>query len=546
MKKPERTLTVALAAARRARWLTLALLPLIACSIALALLPPLALERAVNDLVAGNGITLALALVYFGLLALSGVADAAQNAAITVFGQKITHALRSAMCAKLSRLEAGYFTGHEPGEVTSRFVNDVDAVDALFTNGVISMCADGCKIVSILAVIWWKSPGLGALMLCLTPLLFALTRTFQKKVLKAQLANRAAVAKVNSRIPETIRNLRTIRSLFRQEYMEARYDAALQESYGAVERSNKYDSLYSPIVVFTGSAVVAVMMVLAALQTGDSTWFGVSVGSAVALIDYVKKVFDPLENLGMELQNIQSAVAGVRRIDAFLAEDERPAPPAAAPVSSEPGVIRFEGVTFGYDPARPVLKDTHFTVDTGESATLVGRTGAGKSTAFRLVLGLYRPQGGHVTVGGVDAWAIPDSGKRALFGYVEQSFRPVPGTVADQITLFDPAIGGEQIARAAALVGLDEAISALPQGYDTPIDRAGFSQGQLQLLSIARAVAADAPILLLDESAANLDAETERRVLDALERAASGRTVLSISHRLYGRNGRGRQIPIGS
>ena len=528
----------------------LALLTAIAGAVTFALLPPLVLEKIVDRLTAGEAVALDLALAYFGTLAVAGLFEATQQVMITVFGQKITRGLRHRMCAKLSRLPAAYFARNEAGKITSRFVNDVDTVDSLFTNGIISMFVDACKVVSIIVIIFVKSTGLGILMLIVTPLLFGMTRLFQKRMLKAQSANRVAVGKVNNHVPETIRNIRMIRSLFRQKYMERRYDDYIQESYRAVDKSNLYDSVYSPIVIFTSSCIIAVMMVLSAMGGGMRSFFGMSVGSAVAVIAYVGKVFDPLESIGMEIQNIQSAVAGVGRINEFLREEERretdPSVTCEKLTASGQDCIRFEQVDFGYDREVPVLTGLTFTVGTGETATLIGRTGAGKSTALRLLLGLYRPDAGSVKVCGEDADAIPDAEKRKLFGYVEQSFRLVSGTVADQISLFDPSISREQVERAAKLVGLHESILALEDGYHTPARENLFSQGQFQLLSIARAVAANPPILLLDEITASLDSDTERRVTLALMRASENRTVLSISHRLYQQTGAGRRIPIGA
>ena len=233
----------------------------------------------------------------------------------------------------------------------------------------------------------------------------------------------------------------------------------------------------------------------------------------------------------MEIQTIQSAMAGVKRIDAFLAQLERDIP-APREEAAARGDVVLSHVTFGYGE-RTVLRDLSFTVKQGEQVTLIGRTGAGKSTVFRLLLGLYHPQEGSITIGGVDVSAITDEERRACIGCVEQHFARVPGTVLDQITLGDQRIPRAMAENAAQLAGLDEVIRALPNGYDTPCTDGLFSQGEWQLLSIARAAAADPAVLLLDEITANLDAETEARVLDALRRASQGRTVRSISHRIY-------------
>ena len=532
---------------RTSGWMTPVLVLVIAGAVAAALYPPLVLEQIVDSLTSGQPVLLQAALLYLGALAAAGVLEAAQNVMITVFGQRITHALRSEMCAKLRRLPTLYFIRNDPGRIVSRFVNDVDVVDSLFTNGIVSMFADACKVLSILVVIFYKSTGLGILMLLATPLLMLLTHAFQKRMLQAQLDNRVAVEKVNNHIPETLRNIRMIHSFSAQGYMEQKYDEYILESYRATERSNLYDALYSPIIVFSSSLMISVLMVCASMGGGMRQFFGITVGTAVAVIAYVGKVFEPLENIGMEIQNIQSALAGVRRINEFLREEERVLPEDRKEDANadEDSCIRFEHLRFGYDPDHPVLQDLELQVDWGETVTIAGRTGAGKSTLFRLALGLYEPDSGRVLVQGRDAAAIQDGEKRKLFGYVEQTFRPVPGTVADQIALFDDSITSGQVETAARLTGLHESILALEQGYDTPMSATPFSQGQLQLLSIARALAASPRILLLDEITANLDSETEAKVLRALENAAQGRTVISISHRLQEKLFGGKILWIG-
>ncbi len=550
MKNKSSLKSVILKTISSSKAITLLTVFIIAGAIVTALFPPLALERIVNLLTSGKQVPLHLALAYFGLLAISGLFESGQNIMITKLGQKVTHGLRSDMCAKLQHLPAAYFTGNEPGKIASKFVNDVGAVDSMFTNGIISMFTDTFKVLSILAVIFYKSKGLGLMMILITPLLFAMTRLFQKRILKAQLANRIAIGKVNNHVPETIGNIRMIRTFFRQKYMERKYDDYIEESYKATDKSNLYDSIYSPIVIFISSCIIAVLMIFAALGGHVQQFFGMTVGTAVAVIAYVSKVFEPLESIGMEIQNIQSAVAGVRRINEFLQEPERKQTDSSiTEMELTPGYgpyIRFDHMSFGYDNENTLFEDLCLSVESGEAVTFTGRTGAGKSTIFRLLLGLYSPDEGRVLVNDVDTDKIPDAQKRKLFGYVEQSFHLVSGTVRDQISLLDPEISFKQVETAAKLVGLHESILALPKGYDTPAENAAFSQGQLQLLSIARAVAASPKILLLDEITANLDSHTERRVLDALKRASQGRTVISISHRLHEYAQNHRIIQIGS
>ena len=505
---------------------------LVVLSVTTSLLPPLVLERAVDSLTEGRGIPWQLALLYISLIALSDFFEAAQNGAITIFGQKVTHGLRSTLCAKLDRLPAGYFTSHPSGQITSVFVNDADTIDTLYSDGVVGMLADACKLVGILGILWSRSRGLFGLLCLVLPLLFVLTRHFQKGTLAAQRENRRAIGRVNNHVPETIHNIRTIHSLGKEAYMEDRYDSLITDSFRAVNKANVFDGIYSPIILVTQALVVAVMMTGAAQGTAWQALFGVSVGSAVAAIAYVGKIFAPLESIGMEIQSIQSAMAGIQHIGEFLAEPEETLQTASAPVAETAGAaVAFTHVTFGYEPEHPILRDLSFTLKHGEQAIFMGPSGSGKSTIFKLLLGLYAPERGQVTLEGRQAGTIPEREKRALYGCVEQEFSPVPGTVADQVTLFDATITPEQVERALELVQLKETVDQLSQGLQTPMQDGLFSQGELQLLSIARAIVKEPKLLLLDEITANLDSRTEERILQALERAGRGRTVLSISHR---------------
>ena len=528
-------------AARAHHVLTVGTILCVASSVVASLLPPLLLARIIDGLTAGLPLTLWAVLAYFCSLALEGVLSSAQKSLLVLFGQKMTHALRSEMSHKLTQLPASTLVDQNPGEVAARFSGDVDTVEALFTSGIISMVADACRILSIMAVIAAKNTGLALILLLVLPLFAAFTRHVQRRMLAAQLDNRRAVAAVSGQVPETLHNIRTIRALGTEAYMERRYDKRIADGYAAMERTNFYDAIYSPVVLLLNAVVVAIVMLLSA--SGNATvltLFGMSVGTSVAIINYISRIFAPIESLGMEIQTIQSAMAGVKRIDAFLTQPERTIPGERQKAAR--GDVELAHVAFGYGE-KQVLNDFSMTVHQGEQVTLIGRTGAGKSTIFKLLLGLYPPESGSVTIGGVPVADITDRERRTCISCVEQHFARVPGTVLDQITLGDPQITAEMAKNAAQLAGIDTAIRALPDGYDTVCSEGMFSQGEWQLLSIARAAAADPAVLLLDEITANLDAETEARVLNALRRASEGRTVLSVSHRIYENLG-GRTVEI--
>lgn len=524
--------------------LSLGIVLAVAGAIVTALLPPWILGSIVDTITAGNAVPVALVILYFAFTVLTGLTESLREGLLTVFGQKITHALRSSMMEKYTNLTAGELTKQEPGTIVSWFVGDVDTVENLFTSGIISMFADACKIISILVVIWLKNRGLAIVLLILLPFLYWFTRTVQKNMLKAQIENRRAVGRASGHVPETLHNIRTIHTLGKERYMEQRYDEYIAESYRAVDRTNFYDAIYSPVILILNAIVVAVVMLFSASGNAKVlTLFGMSAGTAVAVINYISQIFTPVESLGMEIQTIQSAVAGVHRINEFYALEELPerVRNLETPVVTEEETpfVELQNVTFAYeDDSRKILHHLSFKVYPGEQVTLSGRTGAGKSTVFKLLLGLYQPGEGKVLIQGRDAIQIPEHEKRSLYGYVEQTFHRVPGTVKDQITLYDDSFTMEEVREAARIAGLDATIEQLEKGYDTICTSEIFSQGQWQLLSIARAAVAKPKLLLLDEITANLDAQTEEEVLQALKRASEGRTVISISHRVNAETGR--------
>lgn len=550
-------------------------------AILLSLVPPMILARIIDGLTTQRMAGFAWIVAYFGLLALTGLMESAREGLLIIFGQKMTHTLRSGLMEKLVHLKADDLSRQEPGSVVSRFVGDVDTVENLFTSGIVSMFADVCRIVSILVVIWFKNRGLSMILLILLPFLLVFTRYVQKNMLISQLQNRKAVSRASGHVPETLCNIRTIHCLSKESYMERKYDEYIGDSYRAMERTNFYDAVYSPVVLILNAIVVACVMLLSASGSPRVlTLFGMSAGTAVAVMNYISQIFTPVESLGMEIQTIQSAVAGIRRINEFLSIEELPEReellereelsgkeelpkreelPELEELSKKEWIpegnrfpeqrkengeafVEFRDVTFGYDE-RKILKQLSFQVKQGERVTLMGRTGAGKSTILKLLLGLYEPQEGEVRIQGIAASNIPDGDKRRIFGYVEQSFHMVLGSVKDQITLFDPVITDQAVKNVASLTGLQDTIEALPDGYDTICTPELFSQGQWQLLSIARAAVASPRLLLLDEITANLDAETEKEVLQALKRVSGERTVISISHRTSAEMG--RVIPIG-
>jgi ATP-binding cassette subfamily B protein len=516
--------------------LSLALALCVALSVGLSLVPPQILKRVVDlNLARGRGEGLPLmAGLYLLTIALGGLFDFLKDALLSVIGQGITRRVRERMMEKLGRLGALYFSANGTGAVASRFTNDVETINSLFTGGVVGMAVDCLKIIGIVVSIWLFSPWLGVVTFLVLPVIWLITRFFQKRMLGAETKNRSIVAGINGHLSESLRNARAIKIFHREGYMEGRYSGYLEEGYRSMERVNFYDSIFSPIIQVLRALVIILVVFLFSKAFRIS---GLSLGMAAASIELISNLFSPIETLGMEIQGIQEAVSGVRRVNDFINEPEDGAKDGTltsiALIPNRKRVeLSFNNISFAYGNGTEVLTDIDLRLAPMEKVTFVGRTGVGKSTLFRLAMGLLRPTRGSVTLNGKDVFSIPHAEKKRLFGSVDQGFSLVLGTVLDQVRLFDPEISQESAERALDFVGLLDYVKALPRGLDTAVAGDGlFSQGQKQLLAIARAIVLDPPILFLDEMTANLDSLTERKIVSVLKRAGEARTILSISHR---------------
>jgi ATP-binding cassette subfamily B protein len=515
-----------------------ALLIFAVCGVVIAsLIPPQILKYIIdNNLVpkSSNGL-FNLAIAYMGVLLFIGIFDFMKEAVITILGQKITKEIRLEMIQKLEKINSMFFSSNESGVVVSRFTNDVDAINSLFTSGIVGMMIDCLKIVGIVISIWMFSPKLGIIALALLPVIYGITRAFQKRMLKAQIQNRILVGKVNNHISESLKNVQMIKSYSKESYMERNYVKYLLDNYKTIEKVNFYDSVFSPSIQLTRAVVIAIIVIL---SSKGLNYLGISLGMTAATIELISNLFAPIETLGMELQNIQQAVSGIRRVNDFYNEPEdecKKSEFSAQDIISvrEDVKVSFNDVTFQYEEGTDVLQNINLHINQLEKVTFVGRTGVGKSTLFKLIMGLLKPSKGSITVNDIDVYEIPNLEKRKLFGYVDQDFHIIKGTVAEQVSLKDEAITMEQIESALDFVGLTDYVETLENGIETNLNNGNlFSQGQKQLLNIARAIVTNPPILLLDEITANLDSITEEKIVSVLQRASNNHTILSISHRL--------------
>lgn len=501
------------------------------------LVPPQILKYIVdNNLVPKNNHKLlALATSYIVVILLIGIFDFVKEAILTIMGQKITKEIKIEMMEKLERVNAMFFSSNSSGAVVSRFTNDVDAISSLFTSGIVGMMVDCFKLIGIVISIWMFSSRIGIVTLLLLPAIYGITRLFQKRMLKVQIENRILIGKVNNHISESLKNIQMIKSYSKEKYMEETYKTHLLDNYKTVDKVNFYDSIYSPLIQLIRAVVIAFIVVLSSRQLN---LLGISLGMVAATIELISNLFAPIENLGMELQNIQQAISGIKRVNDFYSEPEdvikNDQLKAEDIIENREDVrLSFNHISFQYEEGTNILQDINLSLKPNEKVTFVGRTGVGKTTLFKLIMGLLRPTKGSITINGIDVYEISNSEKRKLFGYVDQNFHVIKGTVADQISLQDKSISREQIEKALDFVGLKEYVESLEKGVDTKVvNDTLFSQGQKQLLAIARAIVTNPPILLLDEITANLDSITEERIVSVLDKVSEAHTILSISHRL--------------
>jgi len=505
--------------------------------IVVSLIPPQILKLIIdNNLVPqkSDGL-LRLAIIYMSVLLFIGVFDFMKEAVLTIMGQQITREIRLEMMYKLEKINAQFFSGNDSGALVSRFTNDVETINTLFTSGVVSMIIDSFKIVGIVFSIWLFSAKLGMITLLFLPVIYGITRLFQKRMLQAQIENRILVGLINNHISESLKNILMIKSYSKEKYMEQNYTHYLRENFKTSEKVNFYDAVFSPIIQVLRAFAIGIIVVL---SSGQLNFLGISLGMVAASIELISNLFAPIENLGMELQNIQKAISGIRRVNDFYNEPEDEEKKAALKAENiipdrKDVRLHFQNVTFQYAEGTDILHNIELNLHPQEKVTFAGRTGVGKSTLFKLIMGLLQPQTGIITINDIDVYSIPNHEKRKIFGYVDQSFHQIKGTVADQISLQDEHIMRKQIEAALDFVGMTEYVESLEYGLDTEVNSdTVFSQGQKQLLAIARAIVTDPPILLLDEITANLDSITEEKILSVLQKASQAHTILSISHRL--------------
>lgn len=508
---------------------------------AFEVVPPLLMRTIIDaHLITADGRGLAvLALLYLGATAAVQIATFAYSYLAATMAQGVLSALRVRLFAHVQRLPTSYFDRVRLGDVISRCTGDVDTLDAVLSSSAALVLANLVRLVTIAAAMLALSLPLSIVAALVVPPLVLVTRFIQVRVRDAERSNRAAVGAVTAHLQETLRGLEVIRAFGRAPGFVAEFRRVLHRGLIASNRSTFFSAIYVPATAILSALAVAGLLYAGTRQALAP--LDISIGTLTAFLLLIQRFFQPITALGDEWQTVQGAMAAAERIFATLALAPEPVTLSAGAVDGGAlPAMSFRDVEFGYAEGRPVLHGISLDVGRGEHVALVGRTGAGKTSALHLLAGLYQPWRGTVRVSGVDPTALDDAERRRRVGVVPQAGQLFSGTVIDNVTLGDASIPGERVHEACRIAGADAFIRALPRGYQTLLKGSGsgsgtaLSAGQQQLLALARALVGEPAVLLFDEATAAVDSASEAAFWAALQSTVLSRGcgVLTVAHRL--------------
>ncbi len=493
---------------------------------------PLITRMAIDRHIAHNDYVglMHLCLLWFVLLAVSGLLEYGQTIAMSLIGQRAILALRADIYRHLQRLPIAFHDRNPVGRLMTRATNDVEALNQMFTQGVVAIVGDVVSLAGITVILIVMDVHLALVTFVSMPLLLLVTLQFRDRVRRAFRDIRVALAKINAYVQESLGGIAIIKALQREARNDAEF-AELNEAHrNAFLRSVRAFAIYFPLVELIESLAIALILWYggARLLRGALTF-----GALVAFIQYAGRFFRPIRDLSDKYNIMQDAMAAAERIFKLLDEPEEESAPAGVRFDPRAG-IRYEDVHFSYDGQTPVLQGVSFEIPGGTTAAIVGPTGEGKTTLANLLTRFYDPTSGRITIGGVDTREIAPADLRRTMAVVEQDVFLFSGTVAENIRLREETLPEERVQAAIRTSHADHLIRRLPAGLQSPVAERGasFSTGERQLLAFARALAFDPHILILDEATASVDSETEALIQDAMRALLRGRTAIVIAHRL--------------
>jgi ABC-type multidrug transport system fused ATPase/permease subunit len=477
-------------------------------------------------------IAAAAAIAAVVIAVLGAVASYVANYYTTSVGQWVANDLRLRTYHHLQQLSLSYYDSHQTGTLLSTITSDVQTIQSFASSSTLGILVDILTIVAMLFIMFWLNWDFTLIAVAVTPFMLLLVSRFKKVVKKATHEVRKEQSKIVSVVEAGLQSMRVVKAFGRQDLAEEELAEVSEATVAASLKARRVKALLSPIVAITVALCTAVVLwrgsalILAGAMTA---------GALTVFLSYLNKFFKPVQDLATMTNTIAQAAVGVDRIRGILdADDIIPEHPDAREPGTIAGDIEFEHVAFAYTADAPVLKDVNFKIKAGQLVGVVGPTGGGKSTIVSLIPRFYDPASGLVKIDGVDVREYKFRSMRDQIGYVLQETVLFEGTVRDNIAYGRKGVTEEQIVEAAKLANADEFIARMPHGYDTMVGERGetLSGGQRQRIGIARAVIRNNPILILDEPTAALDTESERLVIDALEKLMKGRTVITIAHRL--------------
>lgn len=483
-----------------------------------------------------SGLPLILGLFLASLVASFGLRYL-QNYHMQYVGQRVMYDMRDRIFTHLQRLPLAFFDRHPVGSLMTRLTGDVDALNDLLTQGVVSILGDIITLVGVVIVMLLLNWQLALIAFAVFPLVAIVSRVFQSRMRVIYRNIRVRLSRVNGFLNENITGMTIVQLFNREHHMFNQFDGLNSDYLSANLQAIFAYSIFSPIIVFVGALATALLLWLGGQGIVGHWGAAFTFGALVAAVQYTDRAFQPIRDLAEKYSILQSAMAASERIFGLLDEPQEPPDPQDPIVLPRVhGEIEFRNVTFGYSDDNPVLKDVSFKIAPGEGVAVVGATGAGKTSLISILSRFYDIQSGQILLDGVDVEHMRRADVRRHIGAVLQDAVLFSGTIASNIRLHDDAITDAQIRQAAEFVNADKFINRLPGAYEHHVRERGtnFSAGQRQLLAFARAIAFDPEVLLvLDEATSSVDTETEALIQDALERLLQGRTSIIIAHRLF-------------
>ena len=466
-----------------------------------------------------------------GLYLLSAACSFVQGWIMSSVSQRTCYQLRGAIADKIDRMPMGYFERTSVGDTLSRITNDVDTLGQSLNQGVTQLITSVTTIVGVLIMMLSINPLMTLITVVILPVSIVLIMVVVKRSQKYFVAQQRTLGKINGIVEETFSGHAIVKAFNREDGTVDRFNETNAKLYGSAWKSQFFSGLMQPIMTFVGNLGYVAVAIAGSFLAVQGI---ITVGDIQAFIQYVKNFTQPITQLTQVSNVLQQMAAAAERIFEFLDAPEEEPDHATARTADVECNVQFDHVRFGYDPEKPVIKDFSAQVSEGQTVALVGPTGAGKTTMVKLLMRFYDVQSGCIKIGGTDIRDFARDDLRSLFGMVLQDTWLFHGTIRDNIRYGKLDATDEEVEAAAKAAYVHHFIQTLPEGFDTEIneDASNISQGQWQLLTIARAILADRRMLILDEATSSVDTRTEERIQKAMDNLMAGRTSFVIAHRL--------------